>query len=258
MKKYILDGLVIENLHINSNYGLLKIKLQSNVFPEISPGQFVQVEVTNSKNTFLRRPISVCQYFKDRGEIWLLIRKAGNGTENLLGSTVKQVINMILPLGSGFSNPIEISDKILLIGGGVGVAPLLYFGHSLKTAGFNPEFLIGAKSRNDLLLLDEFRKIGTVHISTDDGSVGEKGFAVQNSILKNTSFKFWYCCGPQIMMKGIAQLAHENNIGCEVSLENMMACGVGACLCCVEDTKDQGNVCVCKEGPVFNINRLKW
>ena len=96
-----------------------------------------------------------------------------------------------------------------------------------------------------------------MYLSTEDGSEGEKGFVTTHSVLKE-KWDSISCCGPMPMMKAVAKYAVENGVDCEVSLENVMACGVGACLCCVEDTADHGNVCVCKEGPVFNINRLKW
>ena len=145
----------------------------------------------------------------------------------------------------------------MLIGGGVGVAPLLYFGEILKKEGIEVNFLLGARSANDLLELDEFKKRGNVYLSTEDGSEGEKGFVTTHSVLSQ-KWDSISCCGPMPMMKAVAKYAVENGVDCEVSLENVMACGVGACLCCVEDTHDHGNVCVCKEGPVFNIKRLKW
>ena len=94
-------------------------------------------------------------------------------------------------------------------------------------------------------------------ISTEDGSVGEKGLVTANSILNN-DFDVVYCCGPTPMMKAVSEWAKERNIKCYVSLENRMACGIGACLCCVTDTKDMGNVCVCTYGPVFDANEIKW
>ena len=119
-----------------------------------------------------------------------------------------------------------------------------------------PQFLIGARSAKDVLQLEEFEKIGKVYVSTEDGTMGEKGLVTTNAVLASKIDKI-YCCGPAPMMKAIAKVAKENAIDCEVSLENMMACGLGACLCCVENTV-KGNVCVCTEGPVFNINELTW
>lgn len=118
------------------------------------------------------------------------------------------------------------------------------------------EFLLGARSAGDLLQVAEFGKVGKVHLSTEDGSVGEKGFVTVNSALSG-HVDMIYCCGPSPMMKAVAAIAREKGVRCEVSLENMMACGLGACLCCVENTV-KGNVCVCTEGPVFNIEMLNW
>ena len=105
--------------------------------------------------------------------------------------------------------------------------------------------------------MDEYGRWGATFVTTEDGSLGEKGFVTQHSIWRDKQFDKVYVCGPKPMMKAVAKLTKEHGIWCEVSLENMMACGLGACLCCVEDTVD-GNVCVCKEGPVFNTRRLKW
>jgi dihydroorotate dehydrogenase electron transfer subunit len=138
----------------------------------------------------------------------------------------------------------------------VGVAPLLYLGATLKEQGTAPTFLLGGRSAKDVLLLDEFQKYGRVLVTTEDATMGEKGFVTNHSVL-NESFSQIYTCGPTPMMKAVARYATEKGIECEASLENMMACGLGACLCCVEKTKD-GNVCVCKEGPVFNIKQLLW
>ena len=137
------------------------------------------------------------------------------------------------------------------------MAPLLYLGAELKRMGFEPTFLLGARTKNDLLMLDEFEKYGRVLITTEDGSEGERGFVTQHSALQQEHFDFIQTCGPTPMMKAVARYARETETECEASLENLMACGLGACLCCVEKTTE-GNLCVCKEGPVFNIKRLLW
>ena len=147
---------------------------------------------------------------------------------------------------------------VLLVGGGVGVAPLLYQGAALKAAGVQPVFLLGGRSAQDLLLLDEFRRYGDVLVTTEDGSLGERGFVTAHSVMgSGRRFDMIQTCGPTPMMKAVARYAYQQGIDCEVSLENMMACGLGACLCCVEKTVE-GNLCVCKDGPVFNIKRLLW
>ncbi len=245
------------NVRLSDNYGLLVLSpAEGKTLPEMQPGQFVQVAIDGSKTTFLRRPISVNFVDTTANELWLLVRRAGNGTETLLKSENGSVINIVLPLGHGFPMPESGQNRLLLVGGGVGVAPLLYLGAKLKEAGYDPEFLLGARSAKDLLELDEFAKVGTVHVSTEDGSMGEKGFVTMHSRFNSQIDKI-YCCGPAPMMKAVASIARRNGTDCEVSLENMMACGLGACLCCVEQTV-KGNVCVCTEGPVFNINQLTW
>lgn len=257
MKKFIIDFIIKENNNLNKSYSLLKLAPKQGVLPMIEPGQFVQVLIENSPSTYLRRPISVNFADYDRNELWLLVRNAGAGTKALIDAKIDTILNIILPLGNSFNYPENKDDEVLLVGGGVGVAPLLYWGYILKEKGYKPSFLLGAKSASDLLELDEFKGIGDVYVSTDDGTMGEKGFVINHSILNNGVFKLISCCGPQVMMKAIAKIARSKKIACEVSLENLMACGVGACLCCVEDTVN-GNVCVCKDGPIFNIDKLKW
>lgn len=255
MKKYILDFKVVENRHLHDLYSLLVLKPANGVLPEMHPGQFVQVSIDNSKTTFLRRPISINYIDRANNHLWLLVRKAGDGTRALCETKEGETVNLILPLGNSFTLPPQ-GSSVLLVGGGVGVAPMLFWGSELKRLGFRPEFLLGARSAKDVLELDEFTGVGKVYVSTEDGSLGETGLITTNSILSRHS-DYIYCCGPAPMMKAIAKKAREVNAVCEVSLENMMACGLGACLCCVENTV-KGNVCVCTEGPVFNINELTW
>lgn len=256
-KKYMLDMKVVANTALGSMYALLKLTpADGTTLPQIEPGQFVQVEVSDSKMTYLRRPISVNYVDCEDNTLWLLVRKAGEGTRHLAAATVGNIINVILPLGKGFGLIGDAAKRVLLVGGGVGVAPLLYLGKRLLDAGVKPEFLLGARSASDLLMLEEFEAIGKVYSSTEDGSAGEKGLVTTNSIF-SADFDKIYCCGPMPMMKAVAALARQKGVECEVSLENKMACGLGACLCCVEPTV-KGNVCVCTDGPVFNIDSLLW
>ncbi|MDE5567287.1 MAG: dihydroorotate dehydrogenase electron transfer subunit [Muribaculaceae bacterium] len=257
-KKLMLDMTVTENTPLGSLYGLLKlVPTDGSPLPDIAAGQFVQVEVSDSKTTYLRRPISVNYVDYKENRLWLLIRKAGEGTRHLAAAEVGKVINVILPLGRGFGIDNISGKKVLLVGGGVGVAPLLYLGEKLKEKGITPDFLLGARSEKDLLQLDDFAKTGNVFTSTEDGSHGEKGLVTTNSAFDGAYDKI-FCCGPMPMMKAVAAVARKKGVECEVSLENKMACGLGACLCCVEKKNDGHNVCVCTDGPVFNINELPW
>ena len=256
MKKFILDLTVTENLKLHANYALLKLASQSPL-PEMLPRQFAEIRVDGSPTTFLRRPISINYVDRQRNEVWFLIQLVGDGTRRLAEVANGEIINVVLPLGNGFTMPENPSDKLLLVGGGVGTAPMLYLGEQLAKSGNKPTFLLGARTDKDLLQLDEFAAYGEVYTTTEDGSHGEKGYVTQHSILDKVKFEQIYTCGPKPMMMAVAKYAKSNNINCEVSLENRMACGVGACLCCVENT-DEGHLCVCKEGPVFNINKLLW
>lgn len=256
MKKYILDLVVTENIKLHDRYVLLKLT-SSTTLPEMLPGQFAEIRVDGSPTTFLRRPISINYVDRQKNEVWFLIQFVGDGTRRLGEAERGKLINVVLPLGNGFQMPQTPSDKLLLVGGGVGTAPMLYLGERLAAHGSKPNFLLGAKSQQDLLQVDQFARYGEVYVTTEDGTVGEQGYVTQHSVLAKKNFQKIYTCGPKPMMLAVAKYAKSKNIDCEVSLENAMACGVGACLCCVENTIE-GHLCVCKEGPVFNIKKLLW
>lgn len=224
---------------------------------EIKAGQFVQVRVDDAQHTYLRRPISIHDVDYQNRTMTLLVQRVGEGTNKMSDTEIGDSLNIIYPLGNGFTLPEDKNEKVLLVGGGIGIAPLFYLGKMLKDKGVDFKFLLGGRSKTDLIMLDEFASVGEVLITTNDGSLGEEGFVTQHSVWKKERFNKIYTCGPKPMMMALAKMARENDIWCEVSLENLMACGLGACLCCVENTIE-GNVCVCKEGPVMNINKLLW
>ena len=254
MTKQIADFKLVEKQDFGRSV-LLRLR-SDQPLPDIQPGQFVQVRVDDSPSTYLRRPISIHDVDFQQNEISLLVQQVGEGTRHLAQAKEGDVINMVFPLGKGFTCP-EVGEKVLLVGGGIGIAPLFYFAKVLNAKGTKSTLLLGGKTETDLLRLSDYQQLGETFVTTEDGSLGEKGFVTMHSIWQKQYFDKIYVCGPKPMMKAVAKLANEKSIWCEVSLENLMACGLGACLCCVEDTID-GNVCVCKEGPVFNTRRLKW
>jgi dihydroorotate dehydrogenase electron transfer subunit len=257
MKKYLMDMQVVENVRLHPVYCLLKLTSDGKL-PEMIPGQFVQVRVDGSRQTFLRRPFSINRVDKGANELWLLIRIVGEGTRRMAEYRSGERVNVMLPLGNGFPVPqLPVYSRLLLTGGGVGTAPMLYLGETLKSLGFTPAFLLGARSKDEIMQSDEFEKTGPVYITTEDGSRGEKGFVTHHRILSEQKFEQIYACGPKPMLEAVASYAKATHTPCDVSLENRMACGIGACLCCIENTT-QGNVCACTEGPVFNINQLTW
>ena len=254
MTKQITDFKLVQKQDFGRSV-LLRLRAEQ-ALPEIAPGHFVQVRVDGSPSTYLRRPISIHDVDFWKNEVSLLVQQVGEGTRHLAAAEMGSVINMVLPLGNGFSLP-QKGEKCLLVGGGIGIAPLYYFAKVLNEKGIQPTLLLGGKTESDLLRLYDYQKLGETFVTTEDGSLGEKGFVTMHSVWQMQGFDKIYVCGPKPMMKAVAKLAAEKDVWCEVSLENLMACGLGACLCCVEDTVD-GHVCVCKEGPVFNTRRLKW
>ena len=257
MRKTVSDLLLIENKQLNKDSFLLK--LQSPVpLSDIFPGQFVNVEIKKATEIFLRRPFSVLDVDYENQTISLLVKILGRGSKILTEYHTGEHLSVVFPLGKPFSMP-HTTDKILLIGGGSGMAPMLFLA---KTCGLKPyqvHIILGARSAADLINIGGYESLASFYYTTEDGSKGEKGFVTHHPLFASQlgSFDKIYTCGPEPMMKAVAKAAYEKNIFCEVSLENTMACGFGVCLCCVEDTK-HGNVCVCTEGPVFNINDLKW
>ena len=256
MKKYVLDLKVLSNQRLGERYTLLRLTSEQPL-PDLMPGQFAELRIDGSPSTFLRRPISINFLDHDSNEVWFLVAMVGEGTSRLASLRIGDFLNCVIPLGNGFSIPDSRDERVLLIGGGVGVAPLLFLGDVLYRTGYSPTFLLGGRKATDLVMLDHFRQYGTVLLTTEDGSAGERGFVTDHSVLRQQQFHRIYTCGPKPMMVAVARFAKAHGITCEVSLENMMACGLGACLCCVEKTKD-GNICVCKQGPVLNINQLLW
>ncbi len=264
MTKLIQNVKVLRNKKLNSSYFVLEL-LAPEKLPKILPGQFVQVLIDNSKNTFLRRPFSVHNIDYNKNTFKLLIQKVGNGTKVLSYLEKGNLINIIYPLGNNFSMPFD--NNVLLVGGGCGIAPLLFLAKYLFENNIIPTILIGGKGRKDIVELEEYGKYGHVFVITEDGTIGVKGLITHHPLLSDinknkdkskANFSKIYTCGPELMMREIARISKENNIDCEASLENMMACGIGACLCCVVKTI-RGNERVCTEGPIFNTKDLvQW
>ncbi|NCO53874.1 MAG: dihydroorotate dehydrogenase electron transfer subunit [Bacteroidetes bacterium CG02_land_8_20_14_3_00_31_25] len=255
MKKYIKDLQVLNKQILTTEYFTIEL-ISNEKLPEILPGQFAEVEIKGNNTTFLRRPLSIHDVDYKKNTIVFLVQIVGNATKRLSNITIGDYLSVIFPLGKGFS--MLSNKKNLLIGGGCGIAPLLYLARCLNKNGNDVTTLIGVRTNKQIIEVENYKQFGSVYITTEDGSFGEKGYVV-NSYLFNklNDFDKIYTCGPEVMMKAIAKRTHIANVDCEVSLENTMACGIGACLCCVTETTE-GNKCVCSEGPVFNIKNLKW
>ena len=248
-----MENFIVEKkIKLNRDNFLLALKSPISLYG-IKSGQFVNVEVKDVADRILRRPISIYDVDKDNNILYLVVQRVGKATKKLSEIREREGISVIFPLGNGFEAK---GKKPLLIGGGVGVAPLYLLAKEFKKNNITPTILIGARTNEQLFLTNRYNAVGNLSISTEDGSVGEKGLVTQNTVLRN-DFDVIYCCGPTPMMQAVSFFAQEKGIECFVSLENRMACGIGACLCCVNENKEGRNICVCTEGPVFNTKDIK-
>lgn len=256
MNKYSLRFTLLSTQDLGAGNYLLKLHLPEGAgsFPVMSAGQFIQVAVPGGL-VLLRRPISICNVYPDRRELWLLIGRVGKGTSILTGLPDGTELHLLLPLGNTFTT--EGAKCPLLVGGGVGIAPMLFLARTFAEQGIRPTILLGGRTAAHIVLREEFQALGDVYYTTDNGELGVVGRVTDHPILSEGAFDRIFTCGPKVMMLAVAKIAETRGIDCEVSLENSMACGIGACLCCVEDLEGQGNTCVCTEGPVFNSKLVK-
>lgn len=224
------------------------------------PGQFLNVRISDGLKPFLRRPFSIHNVCGGRVEI--LYDVVGEGTRAFAGRKSGDYLDLIGPLGKGFDYRCAQNKRVILIGGGIGVAPLLFLSREIKSK--DKLILIGARTKDQVLCEKEFKNfISDVKISTDDGSRGFSGRVTD--LLKNVMSTEpvgkreiqLYACGPKPMLKEVCRIAKAHNLQAQVSLEEHMGCGIGACLGCVVKTKN-GLKRVCKEGPVFDAKELIW
>lgn len=239
----VLKTTVIENKQISNNIYRISAEFKS----EIKPGQFFMLK-TLDNSFLLPRPISVNDV--NGNIVSFLYRIEGQGTKKISSLCANDEIQLFGPLGNGFDTE-ELKGKIAVIGGGIGIAPLLYLS---KKLGKRADVYLGYKDLENMYIVEEFKSfVDKTLIVTEDGSFGEKGF-VTDYVLYD-KYDAVVTCGPEIMMNKIVNNCRINNIKCYISLERRMACGMGACLGCTVETKD-GNKRACKDGPVFNSEEL--
>jgi dihydroorotate dehydrogenase electron transfer subunit len=253
-KKQVSDFSVQEVVHLSADTFVLIMKGTVPLVP-VMPGQFAEVEVPGSPDVFLRRPLSMHGIDLEAGLLSFYIKIVGKGTKRLAELKPGERVSVIYPLGNHFT--ILPSGRVLLVAGGTGVAPMLMLAQQLRIAGAEPVLLIGGRGASDIHISDAYTRVAEVFVTTEDGSTGVQGRVTDHPLL-NQDFNFdrIYTCGPDPMMKALARIAREKGVKCEASLENTMACGFGACLCCVVKTTE-GHKCVCTEGPVFDTNSLE-
>ncbi|AOT71363.1 dihydroorotate dehydrogenase electron transfer subunit [Geosporobacter ferrireducens] len=250
MKTSVLSK-ILANEQISSD--IYRIRLErTEEMGEIEPGQFFQVKPKEGEEFFLRRPISICLAESD--EIHLVIRKSGKGTKILCGKKAGEYLDLLGPLGNGFTLD-EKNQKVTLVGGGIGVAPLLELARRLQ--GMQVKILLGY--RRDPYLIEDFQRFGKeVLVAVDEGDKGYRGYVTDllEKEIEKEQPDLIYACGPEVMLKKVQLLGKQYQLETQLALEERMACGVGACLVCSCKVKAEENgwhfVRTCKEGPVFS------
>ena len=238
--------------------GIYKFSVKA---PEIAdtakPGQFLEIQVSDTGEPFLRRPISIYNILKEEGIIEFIFQVKGKGTELLAKTDIGKSIDIMGPLGFG-AFKVQEYNNVAIIGGGIGIYPLHELTKELK-GKTNLNVYLGFRDKSLVTCEKEFEEIGLnkLVVTTDDGSYKEKGFAIDfmKKDIEEHMVDMIFACGPLPMLKAVRQYAIENNIPCQISLEERMGCGIGACLGCavkVISGKEPRYGHVCKEGPVFN------
>ncbi len=258
MKKRYLNGIVAEKSDLGG--GITELWL---MVPEIAaqavPGQFVALYCKDGSR-LLPRPISICDVDEERQKLRLVFRTAGEGTKELAATRVFDSIPLLGPLGNGY--PQTAGERPLLVGGGIGIPPMLFLAKQLKQQGRDVSVVLGYRDSR-MFLAQDFAACASVYVATDDGSAGTKGTVLDAIRAEGLAFDWLGACGPMPMLRGIKALSEERNVPAYLSLEERMACGVGACLGCVCKTKDVDghshvhNRRICKEGPVFDAQEVE-
>lgn len=252
---------IISNNQVSSNLYEMELKAPQTV-PLCKPGQFLHVRVSSQNDPLLRRPLSLYDVDCQVGTITLLYKVVGKGTEILAGTPAGEYLDIMGPLGRSFSYP-QAGQTAVLVGGGVGIAPLLFLARELLGQGYQTRVLYGTQNSRDLVAVDRFRQLGAeIWPATMDGEIGYRGLVtdlLQEQLSGGSCADYLYTCGPEPMMAQVAALAREHGMKGQVSLEESMACGVGACLGCARQLKsgDHSYVKVCKDGPVFDFHEIE-
>ena len=251
MAKLKMKSTVIEQKMIAD--GICSMWLDAKeVAVQAKPGQFISV-YSNDKSRVLPRPISICEIDREKGTLRIVYRVVGKGTEEFSKAEAGDSFEILGPLGNGF--PIEEAKgkKVLMIGGGIGVPPMLQTAKEIE----GEAIIVSGYRNQDLFLKEELESAGTLFIATEDGSVGTKGNVVDAIRENQIKADMMFACGPKPMLCALKNYALEKGIPCWISMEEKMACGVGACLACVCQSKDVDshshvhNKRICKDGPVF-------
>lgn len=222
------------------------------------PGQFAMIGCGTGYDPFLRRPLSIHRVQRSVGTVSFLYRVRGQGTERLAARRPGELISLLGPMGRGFRFAGN-SKRALLVGAGIGVAPLLFLAETLMGLNWTLTFLIGARTRSGIFRCSAFEHYGTVQVSTDDGSRGRRGSVLDlfQEVVGKGSYSQIYACGPQPVLAAVQRVSLKQGIPAQLSLEERMACGLGACMgCTCQGTEPSRMLRVCAEGPVFDTDEV--
>jgi len=252
----------IANVERWGDYRLFSIETRE-IADRASPGQFLMIKISSQFDPLLRRPISI--HARENSRLEIFFQVAGRGTEILAEKEAGDTLNILGPLGKGFSIDERLKGKrVLCVGGGRGIAPLYFLAKELRGLGASPIVLYGGNTEADIPLRTKFEEAHLpVFCSTDDGSFGFRGFVTGLAAREIEAHPpaFLFGCGPEEMMKTASRLAESYDIAAEFSLESHMGCGIGACWGCVKRIRrggQEGWVKVCEEGPVFPRDEIVW
>jgi len=237
-------------------------------FGRSRPGQFVMVRIVDSGPALLRRPFSIHRLLREKRRfagVEILYRVVGSVTRRLCACSPGEKVDLLGPLGRGFAPPPSARTHDM-VAGGIGVAPILFLAEYLLEKGCDASacrVFIGGRSRNDILCMEDFESMGyRVYITTDDGTCGEQCLVTEplRGALAETPPDILYACGPEPMLQCTADMAAAHSVACQVSIETMMACGMGACLgCAVKGRRFPDKYLhACRDGPVFDASELVW
>ncbi|MDR7074501.1 dihydroorotate dehydrogenase electron transfer subunit [Fictibacillus barbaricus] len=254
MKKHLLT--VVSNKEIA--HRIFELKLSGpGVKMMVTPGQFLHVKVGEHTSKLLRRPLSICDVNLEKEEVTLLYRAQGEGTIQLSEKQSGEKVDVLGPLGNGFtSETINLGKRALLVGGGIGVPPLYYLGKKMTDKGIKVSFVLGFQSKKDSFYLERFQELGETRVTTIDGSLGINGFVTDAMGPLLEDEPSIYSVGPAVMLKAVEEKAA--GLDGYLSLEERMGCGIGACFACVcpTDTRESGYVKICSDGPVFKMGEV--
>lgn len=224
----------------------------------IRPGQFVHMQLPGFGAHILRRPFSVYRVFPEQDTIEIIYQVVGEGTDYMTSLEPGAQCSLIGAMGQGWQ---AVEGTLLLVGGGVGAAPLFLFAEQLAAEGHPFEVVLGAQTESMLVTCADYAQLlgRDPILATDDGTVGFAGFCTEpvREALASGAYAGVFCCGPEPLMRAVAGIAEEAGVACWVSMEKRMACGVGACLSCVVETT-AGKKRSCVDGPVFNAKDVVW